>query len=88
MAASSFSAAQYTSKSFVESAGIVPFHLAKKQICLLFHTARNEWLLAKGRRNCGESRHQAALREVHEETGLQCRLLQLQCQPGPLLRSR
>ena len=75
MAASSFPTVQYTSENFVESAGIIPFLLAKKQICLLHYPARNEWLLAKGRRNCGESRHQAALREVREETGLQCRLI-------------
>ena len=75
MAASRFSTAQYTSNNFVESAGVIPFHLAKKQLCLIYHPAREEWLLAKGRRNCGESRHQAALREVYEETGLRCRLL-------------
>ncbi|KAK4064161.1 uncharacterized protein Triagg1_9140 [Trichoderma aggressivum f. europaeum] len=31
--------------------------------------------LAKGRRNCGESRRETALREVTEETGFACRLL-------------
>ena len=75
MAASFFPTVQYTSENFVESAGVIPFHPSKKQICLLHYPARNEWLLAKGRRNCGESRHQTALREVHEETGLRCRLL-------------
>ena len=75
MATSFFPTSQYTSENFVESAGVIPFHLAKKQICLVYLSARNEWLLAKGRRNCGESRHQAALREVYEETGLQCHLL-------------
>ena len=34
-------------------------------------------MLAKGRRNVGEPRHQAALREMKEETGYSCRLLPL-----------
>ncbi|GMF76114.1 unnamed protein product [Aspergillus oryzae] len=46
----------------------------KKTVCLIHYHPKNEWLLAKGRRNCGESRHEAALREVREETGYQARL--------------
>ena len=34
-------------------------------------------MLAKGRRNIGESRHQAALREMKEETGYSCHILPL-----------
>lgn len=34
-------------------------------------------MLAKGRRNCGESRHEAALREAREETGHSARLYPL-----------
>ena len=34
-------------------------------------------MLAKGRRNIGESRSQAALREMKEETGYSCHLLPL-----------
>lgn len=33
------------------------------------------WVLPKGRRNCGETRKAAALREAKEETGYSCRLL-------------
>ena len=37
--------------------------------------ARDEWVLAKGRRNCGKSLAEAAVREAREETGFRCRLL-------------
>lgn len=40
-----------------------------KKVCLIQYHAKNEWLLAKGRRNCGESRREATLRELREETG-------------------
>ena len=66
---------QFTSDNFVESAGAIAFHLSKQQVCLAHHKKKNEWLLSKGRRNVGESRQQAALREVEEETGYKCRML-------------
>ncbi|KAJ5555244.1 hypothetical protein N7461_003714 [Penicillium sp. DV-2018c] len=67
---------QYTSEQFVESCGAILFDLSaqNKAVCLIHHHAKNEWLLAKGRRNCGESRHEAALREVREETGYKAHL--------------
>lgn len=68
---------QYTAEQFVESCGAVLFDLSdsqRKTVCLIHYHAKNEWLLAKGRRNCGESRHEAALREVREETGYRIRL--------------
>ncbi|KAE8360586.1 hypothetical protein BDV27DRAFT_134295 [Aspergillus caelatus] len=67
---------QYTSEQFVESCGAILFDLSaqNKTVCLIHYHAKNEWLLAKGRRNCGESRHEAALREVREETGSQAHL--------------
>ncbi|KJK62711.1 Ap6Ahydrolase [Aspergillus parasiticus SU-1] len=67
---------QYTSNQFVESCGAILFDLSspEKTVCLIHYHAKNEWLLAKGRRNCGESRHEAALREVREETGYQTHL--------------
>ncbi|KAL7954557.1 hypothetical protein V8C34DRAFT_317196 [Trichoderma compactum] len=58
MAGSHFESQQYTSESFVESAG-----------------GRDECVLPKGRRNCGETYRETALREVTEETGFACRLL-------------
>jgi 8-oxo-dGTP pyrophosphatase MutT (NUDIX family) len=75
MATSRFPTFQYTSEEFVESAGAVLFHLSQQKICLVNLISRNEWLLAKGRRNCGESLQQAALREITEETGFHCKLL-------------
>ncbi|CAG8947351.1 unnamed protein product [Penicillium salamii] len=77
MAASPYATTQYNSEQFVESCGAILFDLSDKQnkkVCLVYYRAGNEWLLAKGRRNCGESRHEAALREIREETGYQARL--------------
>jgi 8-oxo-dGTP pyrophosphatase MutT (NUDIX family) len=75
MATSKFQTEQFTSEKFVESAGAVLFDLSKQQICVLHLVSCNEYLLAKGRRNCGESRQKAAIREIEEETGYKCRLL-------------
>ncbi|OAL68877.1 NUDIX domain-containing protein [Trichophyton violaceum] len=76
MAASAFVTSHYTSEHFVESSGAILFDLSQKtvKVCLIHYIKKNEWLLAKGRRNCHESRRDAALREVKEETGYQCRL--------------
>jgi 8-oxo-dGTP pyrophosphatase MutT (NUDIX family) len=68
----------YAATDFVESAGAIPFDLSKRQIYLVHYGAKNEWLLAKGRRNVGESRADAGLREVREETGLTCSHLNIQ----------
>jgi 8-oxo-dGTP pyrophosphatase MutT (NUDIX family) len=62
----------YQATEFVESAGAIPFDLSARQVYLVHYVSKNEWLLAKGRRNLHESRAEAALREVHEETGLTC----------------
>ncbi|KAH8602396.1 hypothetical protein B0O99DRAFT_680522 [Bisporella sp. PMI_857] len=75
MAASSFRTNQYTSSQFVESAGAILFSLTTRKVCLVRLITRDEWLLAKGRRACGESRLSAALREATEETGYKCRPL-------------
>jgi 8-oxo-dGTP pyrophosphatase MutT (NUDIX family) len=77
MASSQFETEQYTSEAFVESAGAILFRLSSQEVCVIYHKKRNEYLLAKGRRNCGETRQAAALREVTEETGFPCRLLPL-----------
>lgn len=77
---------QYTAEELVESCGAIPFLLSKRQIYLVHYIAKDEWLLAKGRRDCNESRREAALREVQEETGLRCRLLPVRMAtraPGP-----
>lgn len=77
MAVSRLKTEQYMSEAFVESAGAVLFRLPSREICLLHLLDRDEYVLAKGRRNCGEPRQATALREVTEETGFSCRLLPL-----------
>ena len=64
MAVSRFESEQYTSEAFVESVGAVLFRLSTQEICVLHLLDRDEYVLAKGRRNCGESRQDAAIREV------------------------
>lgn len=68
---------QYTSEAFVESVGAVLFRMSTQEVCVLHHLKRDEYVLAKGRRNCGETRHDAAVREVTEECGFPCHLLYL-----------
>jgi len=83
MATSSWPTTNYASSSLTESAGAVLFDLAFGRICLLEYptskpgssTPRIEYLLAKGRRNWSETRADAAMREVGEETGYACELL-------------
>lgn len=77
MAASKFQTTQYSADQFVESVGAVLFHVATRRICLIYYEKRDEWLLAKGRRNIGEARAATAIREAQEETGLVCDLLPL-----------
>ncbi|KFA80209.1 hypothetical protein S40288_09889 [Stachybotrys chartarum IBT 40288] len=76
MTASVFRAVQYSAEEFVESCGAILFDFSgpATQVCLVHYIPKDEWMLAKGRRNCGESRHEAALREMEEETGYHCRL--------------
>lgn len=78
MAESSFIIRQFPSELFVESCGAVLFTSSKTadaKVCIVNLQSKNEWMLPKGRRNIDESRKEAALREVAEETGFQCRLL-------------
>lgn len=75
MAESRFQTTQYEAEHFVESAGAILFQRSTRKICLTNHQNKDEWLLAKGRRNVGENLQQTAIREVTEETGLPCRLL-------------
>jgi 8-oxo-dGTP pyrophosphatase MutT (NUDIX family) len=75
MAASRFPTSQYTSEQFVESVGAILFRISSREICLLHLLERDEYVLAKGRRNCGESARETAVRELAEETGYTCRLM-------------
>ncbi|KAH7397118.1 NUDIX domain-containing protein [Pyrenochaeta sp. MPI-SDFR-AT-0127] len=78
MAQSKFNYQQFPSEQFVESCGAVLFDLSDLQaprVCLVNLLKTDEWMFAKGRRNVNESRKDAALREVTEETGYRCHLL-------------
>ncbi|KAL8728507.1 MAG: hypothetical protein Q9166_005329 [cf. Caloplaca sp. 2 TL-2023] len=77
MAISRFASEQYTSEAFVESVGAVLFRMSTQEVYVLHSLKRDEYILAKGRRNCGETRQDAAVREVMEECGFPCRLLHL-----------
>ncbi|KAF2018633.1 NUDIX domain-containing protein [Aaosphaeria arxii CBS 175.79] len=80
MAQSPFPNQQLTSSQFVESCGAILFSLPRApasnlEVCILKYLLRDQYILPKGRRNVGESRAAAALREVTEETGYTCKLL-------------
>ena len=52
----SLNAIQYTSEQFVESCGAILFDLTtsqNKRVSLVHYRPKDEWLLAKGRQNCG-----------------------------------
>jgi 8-oxo-dGTP pyrophosphatase MutT (NUDIX family) len=44
------------------------------EVCIIHRPDYEDWSLPKGKLEKGESHKQAALREVHEETGLHCAL--------------
>lgn len=70
----------YPSDLFVESCGAIVFDRAaapNRKVCLLNLTRSGEWVLPKGRRNCHETRQEAARREVREESGYDITLLPL-----------
>jgi 8-oxo-dGTP pyrophosphatase MutT (NUDIX family) len=70
---------QFPSSHFLVSGGSILFastHVPLR-ICLIYHHARGEWLLPKGRKDRGESVTAAAVRETFEETGYPCELLPL-----------
>ncbi|KAJ7104251.1 NUDIX hydrolase domain-like protein [Mycena belliarum] len=79
MASSSDPYTQYFASQFVVSAGCVLFRKEAEsgalQICILRDRNNDEWLLPKGRKDCGESIAEAAVRETFEETGYPCALL-------------
>ncbi|CDO74399.1 hypothetical protein BN946_scf184392.g10 [Trametes cinnabarina] len=77
---------QFTSSQFVLSAGAISFEFVDgipKRVLLVHHTRKNEWLLAKGRKDQGEELAATAIREVLEETGYRCHLY-----PVPRLPTR
>jgi 8-oxo-dGTP diphosphatase len=44
------------------------------KVCIIHRPDYEDWSLPKGKLDGGETHEQAALREVHEETGLRCTL--------------
>jgi 8-oxo-dGTP diphosphatase len=44
-------------------------------VALIYRTRHDDWSIPKGHIEAGESREQAALREIKEETGLDARIL-------------
>ena len=70
---------QFPSSHFLVSGGSILFSSthAPLHICLIYHHARGEWLLPKGRKDRGESVPATAVRETFEETGYPCELLPL-----------
>ncbi|OAG12925.1 NUDIX domain-containing protein, partial [Paraphaeosphaeria sporulosa] len=80
MAASTLQTKTISSEKFVESCGAILFDLTNPsdiKVCVIQHKSTGEWHFAKGRRNQGEARKDAAIREVMEETGFRCQLLPL-----------
>ncbi|KAF5384660.1 hypothetical protein D9757_007483 [Collybiopsis confluens] len=79
MASSPYPTRSYFPGQFLISAGSILFRRAPDtrnlQICLLYHTIKEEWLLPKGRKDCGECIEATAVRETYEETGYPCELL-------------
>jgi 8-oxo-dGTP diphosphatase len=63
----------------VQAAGGVILRDGK--VCVIHRPDYEDWSLPKGKLDAGESHEDAALREVHEETGLRCTL-------GPELSSQ
>jgi len=55
---------------FVRAAGGVVLRSGK--VCIIHRPDYEDWSLPKGKLDGGETHEQAALREVHEETGLRC----------------
>jgi 8-oxo-dGTP pyrophosphatase MutT (NUDIX family) len=66
---------QFFADDFVESCGTVTFDISFKKICLVHNPLKSDYLLPKGRRNCNETRVNAACREFGEETGYSCSIL-------------
>jgi 8-oxo-dGTP pyrophosphatase MutT (NUDIX family) len=65
---------QYSSE--YSAGGVVYRHNgAQIDVALIYRTRHDDWSLPKGHIETGESREQAALREIKEETGLDVRIV-------------
>jgi len=55
----------------IQSAGIITYHTNNNVITyLLLHYAHGHWDFVKGKIESNENKHEAALRELREETGI------------------
>ena len=54
---------------------LVRRHRGELQIALVHRPVHQDWSYPKGKLEVGETYEEAARREVHEETGMACRLL-------------
>ncbi|KAI0196382.1 NUDIX domain-containing protein [Astrocystis sublimbata] len=77
MAESWWKSTLYPSELYVEACGAIVFDANNKKVCLLNLRRTGEWVLPKGRRNCHETRQEAACREVREESGYDIALVPL-----------
>ena len=61
----------------IQAAGglVVRRHAEGLEILVVHRPVHEDWSFPKGKLEQGESLEDAALREVHEETGMSCRLL-------------
>ena len=61
----------------IQAAGglVVRRHTEELEILVVHRPVHDDWSFPKGKLEQGESLEDAALREVHEETGMSCRLL-------------
>jgi 8-oxo-dGTP diphosphatase len=60
-----------TSENVRAAGGVI---LRGGKVCIIHRPDYEDWSLPKGKLTAGETHEQAALREVHEETGLRCAL--------------
>lgn len=69
---------QLSEEAVTEKAGGVIVRTTEqgeKELCLVYRSRYNDWSVPKGHIDAGETRVQAAIREVGEETGLYCAVL-------------